>query len=320
MRKGRTGLGNEGMIVYIPRSGKSSKVVKVTSPFLKISLVVYFLLAIIVCLSFSLVYFINQNKQVNAQLDALMEDYSTEMVALSSYVGNQAALLDTKLDEISEIETSQADLTLQIQDLSGQLKDLVDSYTKTITLASASVTAATVTQFADDAVEIADALQTLLTANKETESELVDFSDAADELSSYLDAIPSYWPTESKVISSEFGGRMHPIFGVWRNHTGVDIGGWTGDDIYAAASGTVISAYYESTGYGYCIRIRHSDRITTLYAHCSKLLVKAGDKVVKGQLIGYVGATGTATGPHLHFEIKVNDISIDPMLFIGMEE
>ncbi len=316
MRKGRTDLDREGMLVYIPKGGKSSRVLKVTSPILKVSLLFYFLMAIIVCLSLSLMYFINQNKQVNAQMNEVMSDYNNEMIALSTYVGNQAQLLDNKLNEIATLETAQEDLNIQIKDLSLQLKNIAQTYTDSISLASASVTANNVTKFAQDTAAIASALQILLETNENTQSELVDFSDAADVLCEYLDSIPTLWPTKATYIASAFGMRNHPILNQYKQHTGIDIGGAWGDEIYAAASGTVLSVNYEQSGYGYWLTIKHSESITTLYAHCSKILVRTGDKVVKGQLIAYVGKTGLATGPHLHFEIRVNDIPINPELFV----
>lgn len=316
MRKGRTELDREGMLVYIPKGGKSSKVLKVTSPILKMSLIFYFLIAIIVCLSFSLIYFINQNKQVNAQMEEIMADYNSEMIALSTYVGKQAQVLDNKLNEIATLETAQEDLNIQIKDLSAQLKIIAEKYTNSISLASASVTANNVTKFAEDTAAVAAALEILLTTNENTKSELVDFSDAANVLCDYLDSIPTLWPTKATYIASAFGMRNHPILNQYKQHTGIDIGGAWGDEIYASASGAVLSVNYEQSGYGYWLRIKHSESITTLYAHCSKILVKAGDKVEKGQLIAYVGKTGLATGPHLHFEIRVNDVPINPTLFV----
>ena len=316
MRKGRTELDREGMLVYIPKGGKSSKVLKVTSPILKVSLVFYFMMAIIICLSLSLIYFINQNKQVNAQMEEVMADYNNEMIALSTYVGKQAQVLDSKLNEIALLETAQEDLNIQIKDLSSQLKLIAEKYTNSISLASASVTANNVTKFAQDTAAVASALQILLETNENTQSELVDFSDAANVLCDYLDSIPTLWPTKATYIASAFGMRNHPILNQYKLHTGIDIGGAWGDEIYAAASGKVLSVNYEQSGYGYWLRIKHSESITTLYAHCSKILVKTGDEVEKGQLIAYVGKTGLATGPHLHFEIRVNEIPINPTLFV----
>ena len=317
MRKGRTELDREGMLLYMPKGGKSSKVLRVTSPILKLSLFFYFMVTIIVCLSLTLIYFINQNKNVNNQLEAVMFDYNNEMIALSTYVGKQAQVLDNKLNEIATLETVQEDLNVQIKDLSVQLKDVVERYTSNISLASTSVTANNVTKFAQDAASIASALQILLETNESTKSDLVDFTKAADVLDQYLDSIPTFWPTRSTRICSAFGMRNHPILNQYKQHTGVDLGGTWGDEIYASASGRVLFVNYDLSGYGYWLGIKHSDSITTLYAHCSKIVVKPGDYVKKGQVIAYVGQTGLATGPHLHFEIRVNDIPVNPTLFIS---
>jgi len=134
-------------------------------------------------------------------------------------------------------------------------------------------------------------------------------------LRNYLDHLPTFWPTKG-VIESEFGNRLHPIYKRFINHTGVDIVGKKNNPIYGAASGQVIFAG-KNGGYGYCIDIDHGNGIVTRYAHCSKLLVKTWQKVSVGQEIAKVGQTGTATGPHLHFEIIIKDKQIDPTIFIG---
>lgn len=112
-----------------------------------------------------------------------------------------------------------------------------------------------------------------------------------------------------------FGMRMHPIFHYERMHTGIDIGAPNGANILAANSGTVIMAGW-STGYGNRIVVDHGGTIATLYAHCSKMLVKVGDDVAQGQVIAYVGETGWATGPHLHFEVMEAGERVDPLKFV----
>lgn len=116
------------------------------------------------------------------------------------------------------------------------------------------------------------------------------------------------WPVIAP-ISSPFGPRWG------RNHAGVDLAANMGDPIKAARDGTVLSAG-EIQGYGQTIVLSHADGTRTLYAHCSALHVKAGDKVKQGQVIGLVGSTGQSTGPHLHFEIIVNDHARDPLLYL----
>ena len=118
--------------------------------------------------------------------------------------------------------------------------------------------------------------------------------------------VPSCWE-----VSSEFGTRLHPIFGVFRTHSGIDIPGQYGENVIASDSGTVITSDYSSS-YGNYIVISHGG-MTTLYAHLSSRAVGYGDGVNKGQVIGKIGSTGNSTGPHLHFEVSINGERVDPM-------
>jgi len=121
-----------------------------------------------------------------------------------------------------------------------------------------------------------------------------------------------FWPTNSTLITSYFGYRVHPIYRTTRFHSGIDIGASYGAPIYAAEYGKVILASYYD-GYGNCIIIDHGDGVSTLYAHCSSIIVRKGQYVSKGQIIGYVGSTGNSTGPHLHFELRINGNPVNPL-------
>jgi len=124
------------------------------------------------------------------------------------------------------------------------------------------------------------------------------------------------WPVPScTYITSRFGYRIHPIFGTTKYHSGVDVAAGYGATIQAAAGGTV-SIAEKSDSYGYYCVIYHSNGTTTLYAHMSEMpCVSVGSTVTAGQLIGYVGSTGWSTGPHLHFEIRVNGSCVDPLSY-----
>ena len=115
-------------------------------------------------------------------------------------------------------------------------------------------------------------------------------------------------PTEG-ILTSAFGERWG------RKHKGIDIGADTGTDIYATLDGVVKYAGTQN-GYGNYIEISHDGGFETAYAHCDKLLVKTGDIVSRGQIIAYVGSTGNSTGPHLHFEVKLNGECCDPLEFV----
>lgn len=121
-------------------------------------------------------------------------------------------------------------------------------------------------------------------------------------------------PVEFSRVSSGFGGRFHPIFNNWRAHTGVDFAAPRGTRVIATADGHVVAAGGRG-GYGNAVEIRHGGGVTTLYAHLSGFAkgIRAGARVRQGDPIGFVGATGYATGPHLHYEFKMGGIHQDPM-------
>ena len=122
------------------------------------------------------------------------------------------------------------------------------------------------------------------------------------------------WPCPSSYsITSSYGYRKHPILRKYKLHTGVDIGADKGASIVAANSGTVIIAHYDNSGYGKMVVIDHGGGITTLYAHASKLCVSVGQEVKAGEVIAKVGSTGLSTGNHLHFEVRVNGETKNPM-------
>ncbi|MBQ8001998.1 MAG: peptidoglycan DD-metalloendopeptidase family protein [Clostridia bacterium] len=125
------------------------------------------------------------------------------------------------------------------------------------------------------------------------------------------------WPVPaSHRVTSKYGYRIHPVYNTRKFHAGIDIGASYGSDIVAAESGTVTVATYGS-GYGKYLVINHGSGITTLYAHCSSLLVKVGDKVSRGQVIAKVGSTGVSTGNHLHFEVRINGATTDPLTYVN---
>ena len=122
-------------------------------------------------------------------------------------------------------------------------------------------------------------------------------------------------PIPSAAITSPFGPRLDPLTGVMGFHPGVDFGANFGTPIQAAGDGTVVWAG-PNGGYGNCTIIDHGHGLATLYAHQSNILVHVGDQVTHGQVIGQVGSTGYSTGPHLHFEVRVNGTPVDPVPYL----
>ncbi|CBL35689.1 Membrane-bound metallopeptidase [butyrate-producing bacterium SM4/1] len=125
------------------------------------------------------------------------------------------------------------------------------------------------------------------------------------------------WPCPSSSrITSGFGGRSSPTEGASSNHKGIDIGASSGSDIVAAADGTVTISTYSYSAGNY-IMINHGGGVSTVYMHCSKLLVSVGETVKKGQVIAKVGSTGCSTGPHLHFGVRVNGAYVNPSQYVS---
>lgn len=129
------------------------------------------------------------------------------------------------------------------------------------------------------------------------------------------DMLPNSSPIDAAFNSSSYGWRADPFNGREAFHEGLDFSANTGTDIRAAADGIVSSAE-RTPDYGNIVKINHGSGLETRYAHASKLLVKAGERVVKGQIVAQVGSTGRSTGPHLHYEIRLNGNALDPRKYL----
>jgi len=126
------------------------------------------------------------------------------------------------------------------------------------------------------------------------------------------------WPSAaSDYVTSFFGTRLHPILGIYKTHTGIDIGAGYGTAVLAVADGAVTTAAYDAGGYGNYLIIDHGNGNMTLYAHMSQMSAAIGQTVTQGQTIGFVGSTGMSTGPHLHFEVYVGGTRVDPLLYFS---
>lgn len=124
------------------------------------------------------------------------------------------------------------------------------------------------------------------------------------------------WPVPGySRVSSPFGYRIHPVLGIKKLHTGIDIPAPTGTPTVAVSSGTVIYSGVQGS-YGNTVMIQHDNGLVSLYAHNSSLVVKVGDQVKKGQVVAKIGSTGRSTGPHLHFEIRVNGTAQNPLNYL----
>lgn len=187
--------------------------------------------------------------------------------------------------------------------------------------------------------QIAEADALIISLEEDTESAIAEYEisiASEDKMAKYLDEMSLQyaheqdaelrgvysdsqfiWPVPScTLLTSPYGYRTHPILDYERLHAGLDIGAKFGEEIIAADGGTVLIAEY-SDSYGNFVLIDHGDRYSTAYGHMSEIAVEAGQEIKQGELIGYIGSTGWSTGPHLHFEIRLDGERIDPEEFFS---
>lgn len=241
----------------------------------------------------------------------LFEEYKTARETTEQVKAEYEATLEQLSEKQETLEAEKAELEEQIAaavEVINQLQDDIDAAKAEYAKAAAAEAAA-------------QASINAIIAQMQAEEEAAR-QEAAQNNQQYTGtgstATGTYiWPCPSSTyVTSAFGMRDHPLFGDERPHSGIDIAGSAGSEVLAADSGTVAVATYSSS-YGNYVTIYHSNGDYTLYAHMSSLAVSAGQSVTQGDVIGYVGSTGWATGPHLHFEIRVNGSTVDPLSYFS---
>lgn len=141
-----------------------------------------------------------------------------------------------------------------------------------------------------------------------------------DQQQGILNQIPNGWPITNKGVTGKFGWREHPILKRKEFHPGINLAASIGTPIYAPASGVVEFSGYSNNGYGYNVILLHNFGFKSVFAHMTrKDVVKAGDFVNKGDLIGYTGNTGLSTGPHLHYEVRFINKTLEPLYFLNLK-
>jgi murein DD-endopeptidase MepM/ murein hydrolase activator NlpD len=146
------------------------------------------------------------------------------------------------------------------------------------------------------------------------EQRFIELQELFENQRSLLASTPSIWPTRGWVTSG-FGYRIHPFTGERRMHDGIDIANATGTPIIAPADGIVTFVGTEGN-YGKMLLINHGYGLVTCYGHCSEIFVKPGQKVKRAEKVASIGNTGVSTGPHLHYEIRVNGVPVDPVNYL----
>ncbi len=242
-----------------------------------------------------------QKEALDAKYAELIEASKEQEDAIDALEAKQAEIAAWKLQNESEL----ADIEAQIAALTGEQGEY-NSKSEMLDADFEAEVAAAIKAENDRRYQIA--------VEKEREEERKRQEALAEAIrkQSYLWPVPLAFDS----ISYEYGYRTINELGYYdKFHYGIDIPAYRGTDIYASKAGRVLVAKYH-TSYGYYVLLDHGDGYQTLYAHASKLCVKAGDYVDQGQVIALVGTTGTSTGNHLHFEVRENGVKVDPLKFV----
>ena len=231
-------------------------------------------------------------------------DRALELAALGRRVN---ALRDTLAELAKRDDRIRVVAGLQPHDsLSASLAAEADGRTLSLDSAGGSVAA---TAAADVDVD------KLIYAANTLSASFAQVSDTLAKSTARLSSLPSIMPTAGWLTSHFSRRRFHPVLNYARAHEGIDVAAPTGTPIVAPAAGVVTQASTER-GYGLVVEVDHGNGIVTKFAHCSKAMVRRGQRVTRGQEIAAVGSSGLSTGPHLHYEIRVNGKVVDPLTYV----
>ncbi len=305
-------------IVIIPNSNDSVRKLSVKAPLIKL----FFAILLFTVIVTSTIFIEAQNKAGKdarlAEASAAEKASNTEMQkqveTLSRIIDDQNKALSLNQSYLDQLKSSDAATKAKIQEFTKLYADIADNYISKTSRSSATKNA---NKTFLDLTELSHIVKDLNSFSGDDQQISVRLKETAEKLDSYAAALPTLIPAKGK-ITSPFGYRKHPIKKVTIKHQGIDISASKGDPILAAGAGVVEFAGY-SSGFGYNVLIDHKNGYKTRYGHSSKLFVKEGEVVKKGQKIALVGSTGLSTGPHLHFEVRIGNTPVDPTDYVDFK-
>lgn len=294
-------------VVLVPHSSSHVKVFKFTSFYAKLIACVVILIAIFVCGGLYISKMLEENASLKKNINELY-----------SATAEQSKLLDARSDEIERLRNESADfkevVNDKIEEFTENFNKITDEYLEERSQKVSRSGERTETAFTNDMRNLKGSLDSLTQLYSRSGTPNADLDAAEAKINEFMETIPTLWPV-SGTITDEFGNRRDPFTRKLKYHTGMDIGTDYGRSIKAAAGGKVVMVDY-IYGTGKTVKISHGNGITTLYGHCSKILVEEGQIVEKGEVIAKVGSSGRSTGPHLHFEVLLYGTPVDPLKYL----
>lgn len=310
MNKGKPKLSEKKhlSIVIVPHSSNRVKVLRFTSLYGKLFVALILVLALIAATGIYISGVVNENKGLRSNLSEL-----------SGVNAEQKKLISQESDAINQLKDKEdnfdKDVNAKLKEATDKFNQITDKYLSAQSAKASRSGDRNEQSFSDDLADLKNTLDSIDAMYEHMNVPQADLTAAQEKLDKYMENIPTLWPVSGGHITDYFGNRKDPITGGREFHEGLDIGIDYGTKIKAAASGKVILAERYG-GYGKAIIIDHGNGLQTLYGHTSKLLVKEGQTVKKGDVIAESGSSGRSTGPHLHFQVILYDTPVDPLQYL----
>jgi murein DD-endopeptidase MepM/ murein hydrolase activator NlpD len=319
-------------VMIIPEANQSVVRLRIPNMYAYAALFSLLMVLLISCT----VYFLHINNlrvtsELKSQLSGANQQLSETMAAKEQAIellqndviqlSEQTQLMKTQVEEMKKLEKDLKEIAqIDLSESSSDAPSLANAASADSTpVLSHGVGGAMIAVSEEDILELGQETKSTLTElSKQVEllrTSLTETKQKVEEKQHLLSLTPTIWPTTSKVVSSPFGYRKDPFTKVPSFHSGLDIAAKEDEPVFAAAEGTVVSVGSDKS-HGNNIVIEHSKGLRTWYMHLNKNLVQQGQTVKKGETIGLLGSTGRSTGPHLHYEVIKNGVSIDPRPFL----
>ena len=262
---------------------------------------------------------VDSAQQLGFAADAANTNFVSRLFSHRNGAKESASAADKADALFASIKTSIHDIeSTQLAEVSGLADDAKNSAEEIKTaLVSAGLPMSAKAQSAEGGPYIPAAEGQEITAFDQAVERLDNALDELDVMKSEVRRHPIANPVPGANVTSRFGYRVDPLLGTQAFHGGMDFRGASGHPVSAAAAGTVTAAGRQG-GYGNMIEVRHPNGMSTRYGHLSAILVNLGDKVESGEVIGRIGSTGRSTGPHLHYEVRVDGKPVDPSRYVNI--
>lgn len=297
-------------IVLVPHSSSHVKVLRFNAFYTKLIVSSLLLTAVFIFGGLYISRMVEENKSLRQNLNDL---YSTNT--------EQRQIIEEKSGEIDKLKKDSTAFNEivndKIEQFTEQYNKMTDDYLAKQKTKSSRSGERTETAFTNDMSVLKDTLDSLSSVYSRSGLPVADLSAAEAKISAFMQTVPTKWPAIGR-ITDDFGYRKDPFTRRKKYHEGIDIGSDYGSSIKAAAGGTVTFAQYTG-GTGRTVIISHGRGISTVYGHASKILVKVGQTVKKGDIIAKIGSSGRSTGPHLHFQVMLYGTPVNPLQYLDVK-